>query len=81
MQGLSKDFDDANQTLYGTELSGYATGKAEYTVMLTNVTKSISYHLNDRSARDDLSGESMSKVDATCCALGRARIVEDRLKT
>lgn len=33
------------------------------------------------SARDDLSGESMSKVDATCSALGRARIVSSRIET
>ena len=48
MKGLSKDHDAANQTLYGTELSGCEAGEDEYKTMLANVPQSITEHLNDR---------------------------------
>jgi hypothetical protein len=46
--GFEKDFDSANQTLYGTELSDVVSGEEEYQIMLSNVTKSITDHLNER---------------------------------
>ena len=48
MDGLLEDFDDANQTLYGRELSEVTEGEDAYKQMLSNTTASIVDHMNER---------------------------------
>ena len=47
-QGLAKDFDSANKTLYGHELSDVAEGKLVYEAMRSSATKSVVKHMNER---------------------------------
>jgi hypothetical protein len=48
MKGFVKDFDTANETLYGRELSSISTGELAYQTMLSNTTSSIVDHMNER---------------------------------
>ena len=48
MKGFMQDFDAANETLYGTDLSGVADGEQAYTTMLSNTTTSIGEHMSER---------------------------------
>ena len=48
MEGFTTDFDSANETLFGIELSHVADGKSTYSAMLTNVTKGVASHISNR---------------------------------
>ena len=50
MAAIAKDYDTANETLYGHELADVANGQTAYVQMLTNVTSSIASHLTNRFA-------------------------------
>ena len=48
MEGLTSDFNEIHETLYGSELTNVTDGEEAYKLMLSNATASIVEHMNRR---------------------------------